>query len=180
MENLESQKSPEKQLKMVDLFSSEMETRIKTEGQIYQRKIETIRGAEQVVEPQTVETHLPDGTLESSVEAKPGEWIITGAKGERFVFSAKKFDGLYESDEKGGYIPRERKVIALKNPFGEAIKISAPWGTTDNPAYQEGSEKCYLVVSLDESGAFTSDRYIIGDEELLLSNYDLASSSRWA
>jgi len=173
MENLESQKSPEKQPKMVDLFSTEMEAKIKNEGQIYQRKVETIRGAEQVVEPQTVETHLPDGTLESSVEAKPGEWIITGAKGEKFVFSAKKFDGLYQSDDKGGYVPRERKVIALKNPFGEPVKISAPWGTPENPSFQEGSENCYLVVSLDEDGAFTSDRYIIGDEELLLSNYDL-------
>jgi hypothetical protein len=47
----------------------------------------------------------------------------------------------------------------------------APWGTPENPAYQEGGEKCYLVVSLDETGAFTADRYIIGDEELLLSNY---------
>ena len=156
---------------MVDLHNPEMEEKIKNEGQIYQRKIEPIRGAEQVTEVQVVETHLPDGTLESSVEAKPGEWIITGAKGERFVFSAKKFDGLYESDASGGYIPRERKVVALKNPFGEAVKIFAPWGTPENPAYQEGSEKCYLVVSLDESGAFTSDRYIIGDEELLLSNY---------
>ncbi len=171
MENLESQKSPEKQPQMVDLFSPEMETKIKSAGQIYQRKIEAIRGAEQATEPQTVETHLPDGTLESSVEAKPGEWIITGAKGEKFVFSAKKFDGLYESNDKGRYIPRERKVVALRNPFGEAVKISAPWGTPENPAYQEGSEKCYLVISLDESGAFTSDRYIIGDEELLLSNY---------
>jgi hypothetical protein len=175
MENLESQKSPEKRPKMVDLFSPGMETKMKNYGRIYQRKIEAIRGAEQVIEPQIVETHLPDGTLESSVEAKPGEWIITGAKGERFVFSAKKFDGLYESDEKGGYIPRERKVVALKNPFREAGKISAPWGTPDNPAYQEGSEKCYLVISLDENGSFTSDRYIIGDEELLLSNYALAS-----
>lgn len=171
MEKLESQKKPEKQPKMVDLFSSEMETKIKNEGQIYQRKIEAIRGAKQVTESQTVETHLPDGTLESSVEAKPGEWIITGAKGEKFVCSAKKFDGLYESDDKGGYIPREHKVVALRNPFGEAVKIAAPWGTPENPAYQEGSEKCYLVISLDESGVFTSDRYIIGDEELLLSNY---------
>ena len=171
MEKFEQEKSPEKLPKMVDLFGSEMETKIKNEGQIYQRKIEAIRGAEQVTEPQTVETHLPDGTLESSVEAKPGEWIITGAKGERFVFGAKKFDGLYESDTKGGYVPRERRIVALKNPFGEAVKISAPWGTPENPAYQEGSQKCYLAVSLDGSETFTSDRYIIGDEELLLSNY---------
>ena len=171
MEKFEQEKSPEKQPKKVDLFSSEMETKIKNEGQVYQRKIEPIRGAEQVTEVQVVETHLPDGTLESSVEAKPGEWIITGAKGEKFVFSASKFDGLYESDAEGRYVPRERRVVALKNPFGEAVKISAPWGTPENPAYQEGSEKCYLVVSLDERKAFTSDRYIIGDEELLLSNY---------
>ena len=158
--------------KMVDLFSAEMEEKLKTEGKIYSRKIESIRAAEQVIKSQTVETRLPDGTIESSVEAKEGEWIITGAKGEKFVFSQKKFDGLYDSDGKGGFVPKERKVIALPNPFGEAVKIFAPWGTPEKPAYQEGSEKCFFVASLDESSNFTNDRYIIGDEELLLSNYE--------
>ncbi len=162
----------EQEPKMVDLFDAEMEGRLKTEGKMYRRKIESIRGAEQVTRPQTVETRLLDGTVESSVEAKAGEWIITGAQGEKFVFSQNKFAGLYNPDGNGGFVPKDRKVIALQNPFGGAVKISAPWGTAEKPAYQSGSERCFFVVSLDESGTFTSDRYIIGDEELLLSNYE--------
>jgi len=157
---------------MVDLFSLEMEEKLKTEGKIYHRKIESIRGAEQATRPQTIETHLPDGTLESTVDAKEGEWIITGSKGERFVFSQKKFDGLYDSDGKGGFVPKERRVFAMANSSGGAVRIYAPWGTSEKPAYQDGSGKCFFVASLDESGNFTSDRYIIGDEELLLSNYE--------
>ena len=172
MNEITPYKFAEKQPRMVDLCSSEMEINIKNNGQIYQRKIEPIHGAKQVTEAQIVETRLPDGTLESSVDAKPGAWIITGAKGEKFVFSAKKFDSLYQPDHRGGYIPRERRVAALKNPFSEAVKISAPWGTLENPAYQEGGEQCYFVISLDEAGGFTNDRYIIGDRELLFSNYD--------
>jgi hypothetical protein len=173
---MEGLSTNEREPRMVDLFSAEMEEKLKTEGKIYRRKIEPIRGAEQVTKLQTVETRLPDGTVESSVEAKEGEWIITGAKGEKFVFSQKKFDGLYDSDGKGGFVPKDRKVIAIPNPYGGAVKISAPWGTPEKPAYQDGSEKCFLVVSLDESTNFTNDRYIIGDEELLLSNYEPVSN----
>lgn len=173
---MEGSTTYEQEPKMLDLFNLEMEEKLKIEGKIYRRKIEPIRGAEQVTKPQTIETRLPDGTVESHVEAKEGEWIITGAKGEKFVFSQKKFDGLYDSDGKGGFIPKERKVIAMPNSFGGAVRISAPWGTPEKPAYQDGSKKCFLVVSLGENGDFTNDRYIIGDEELLLSNYEPVSN----
>jgi hypothetical protein len=62
-------------------------------------------------------------------------------------------------------------VIALKNPYQEGVRIAAPWGTPETPAYQEGSAKCFLVISLDEAGNFTNDRYLIGDAELLRANY---------
>lgn len=174
MKDFSPHESAEKQPRVVDLFGAEMEAELKNAGQLYQRKMEsiTIRGAEQATKSQSVETHLPDGTIESSFEAEPGDWIITGAKGERFVFNSKKFDSLYKPDSKGGYIPKDCRVIALKNPFGEAVRIFAPWGTPEKPAYQDGSEKCFFVISLDEAGNYTNNRYIIGDEELLLSNYD--------
>jgi hypothetical protein len=168
--------SPEsiKEPKLVDLFSQQMISKFQVEGKVYQRKIEPIRGAEQLTEERRVQTLLPDGTIESSFNGKLGEWVITGAKGEQFVFTAKKFDSLYNPDGKGGWLPKERKILAIPNHFGSPVKISAPWSTPEKPDFQEGSEKCFFVVSLDEHGNLTNDRYIIGDEQLLLSNYMLA------
>lgn len=168
MENIEKERGP----RLIDLFSDELENLLKTEGKIYQRKIKPIRGAEQVTQPTFVETRLPDGTLESIQDAKTGDWIITGSKGEKFVFSDKKFHNLYISDGKEGWIPRERKIIAIPNPFNEPVRISAPWGTPEKPAYQDGNDRAMLVAELSPDGAMTQDRYIIGDYEMLLSNYE--------
>lgn len=164
--------NPEKEPQFVDLFSHEIEEKLKAEGKIYRRKIEPIRAAEQVQEAQPVETKMPNGTIESTQDAKPGDWIITGSKGERFVFTDEKFHKLYEPDKQGGWIPKERKIIAMQNPFGERIRISAPWGSPENPAFQDGSENAVLAVEIGSDGTLTKDRYIIGDEEMLLNNYE--------
>lgn len=165
--------SSEKEPRSVDLFSAEMESQLKETGNVYRRKIEPIRGAEQVASATVVETRLPDGTLESTQEAKEGDWVITGTKGERFVFTDKKFHDLYDSDGKGCWVPKERKIVAIKNPFSEPVRIMAPWGTPEKPAYQDGSEKSMLVAGMAADGTLTKDRYIIGDEEMLLNNYSL-------
>jgi hypothetical protein len=148
-----------------------MENLLMTQGKIYKRKIKPIRGAEQVIRETRVETKLPDGTSESVQDAKTGDWIITGSKGERFVFTDKKFKDLYESNPQGEWVPRKRTIIALHNPFGENVRISAPWGTPENPAYQDGSSKAMLISEISPDGNLTTDRYIIGDEEMLLNNY---------
>lgn len=157
----------EKQPVLADLFSEEFETCFKTNGKVYRRKIEPIRGAQQIAEATVVETRLPDGTLESTQEAKSGDWIITGSKGENFVFTDKKFQSLYNSNGTGGWVPKERKIVAISNPFGQSVRINAPWGGT-----QDGSEKAVLVAEIGPDGSMTKDRYIIGDEEMLLSNYE--------
>ncbi|KKP31678.1 MAG: hypothetical protein A2312_04200 [Candidatus Staskawiczbacteria bacterium RIFOXYB2_FULL_32_9] len=156
---------------LIDLFSEELERQFLENGKVYSRKIEPILGAEKVSISQVVETKLPDGTLESTQEAKDGDWIITGTKGEKFVFTDKKFQDLYDSDGKGEWLPKKRKIIAMSNPFGGFVRISAPWGTQENPAFQDGSDKCMFVVGLDKDGNLTQDRYIIGDEQMLLNNY---------
>lgn len=166
------QESIQEEPQSVDLFSSELENLLTMEGKTYLRKIEPIKGARQVTEATVVETHLPDGTLESTQDAKVGDWIITGSKGEEFVFTNSKFNNLYEDSGNGEYMPRERKIIAIQNPFGKSVRISAPWGTLEKPAYQDGSEKCMLVAELASDGALTKDRYIIGDNEMLLNNYN--------
>lgn len=172
MENIDQLiSSKENRPREIDLFSEELENQIKREGQIYLRKIEPIVGAEQVHNAQKVQTILSDGTLESEVEAQPGDWIITGSKGERFVFKDAKFKDLYDERTEGVYVPKKRKIIALKNPLGEPIRIVAPWSTSEKQEYQDGSEKAMLVLSLNEYNQLTKDRYLIGDEELLLNNY---------
>ena len=165
--------NPEREPSLIDLFSAGMEAKLR-EGKVYRRKIEPIRGAKQVTEPTPVETRLPDGTLESTQDANAGDWIITGSKGEQFVFTDKKFQGLYESDGKGGWLPRERKIVAIPNPVGLPVRISAPWGTPEKPAYQDGSDKAMLVAELSPDGTLTKDRYIIGDQEMLFNNYNPA------
>lgn len=162
----------ETQESIVDTFGAELVDKWKSEGKLYRRKIEPIVDAEKVTEAKVVETKLPDGTVESSQKAKAGDWIITGSKGEKFVFTQAKVDSLYTVGEDGKFMPRERKILALKNPSGKPIKINAPWGTPEKPDYQSGTEDCMLVVSLDDNGEMTNDRYIIGNEEMLLNNYE--------
>lgn len=171
MENLN-----ERQELLIDTFGQELVDKWGTEGKLYRRKIEPILDAEKVTEVRVVETKLPNGTVESSQEAKIGDWIITGSKGEKFVFTQAKVDSLYTLGEDGKFIPRERKILVLKNLFAKPIKINAPWGTPEKPDYQSGTENCMLVVSLDDSGKMTKDRYIIGDEEMLLGNYEPVSN----
>lgn len=173
MEKIKQEKKP----RFIDLFSQELENKLKTEGKIYRRKKEPIQGARQVTEATVVETRLPDGTIESTRDAKPGDWVITGSKGERFVLTDKKFHSLYESDDNGAWIPREWRIIAIPNPFGESVRISAPWGTPEKPAYQDGSEKAMFVAKLSSDGTMTENRYIIGDYEMLLNNYDSAENN---
>jgi len=168
MENRSTESEPV----FIDTKGQDLIDRWRVSGRLYKRKIEPIKHAQKLEAEELVETRLPDGTQESSKLGKPGDWKITGSKGEQFVFSQAKFDSLYEADGQGGYVARERKILALKNPFNKPIRILAPWSTHEEPATQDGSENCMLVVSLDENGELTSDRYIIGDEEMLLSNYE--------
>ena len=161
---------PEQEPQFIDLFSVELEDQLRM-GQKYKRKIEPIKGAEQVAKDCSVQTILPDGTIESEQDARLGDWIITGSKDERFVFTDKKFHSLYETDGEKNWIPRERKIVAIHNPLGRSIRISAPWGTPEKPAYQDGSNQAMLVAELSADGNMTMDRYIIGDEEMLLNNY---------
>ena len=158
------------QYTFIDLFSKLIEEQLLA-GTVYKRKIEPIKGAQQVSEQIMIETRLPDGTLESTQNANPGDWIITGSKGEKFVFSDTKFQSMYNLDGQGGWIPKERKIVAIPNPVGTPIRISAPWGTPEKPAFQDGSEKAILAAEIGIDGQITKDRYIIGDQEMLLNNY---------
>ena len=105
-----------------------------------------------------------DGTerVEAINTANPGDAIITGNKGERYVVGAEDFNKLYEplTDENGvitdgKYLPKN-VVKCMNNPTGQEIIIDAPWG-----GEQTGGADCMIVESqvngdkyLTERGAF--------------------------
>ncbi len=100
-----------------------------------------------------------DGTerVETINTANPGDAIVTGKKGERYVVSAEDFSKLYEplTDENGvitdgRYLPKNI-VKCMKNPTGQEIIIDAPWG-----GEQTGRADCMIVES-----QINGDRYLI-------------------
>ena len=100
-----------------------------------------------------------DGTerVETVNTANPGDAIITGKKGERYVVGAEDFGKLYEplTDENGviingRYLPKN-VVRCMKNPTGQEIIIDAPWGGD-----QTGGADCMIVES-----QINGDRYLI-------------------
>lgn len=100
-----------------------------------------------------------DGTerVETVNTANPGDAIVTGKKGERYVVSADDFRKLYEplTDENGmitdgRYLPKN-VVKCMKNPTGQEIIIDAPWG-----GKQTGGADCMILES-----QINGDRYLI-------------------
>ena len=100
-----------------------------------------------------------DGTkrVETVNTANPGDAIVTGKKGERYVVSADDFRKLYEplTDENGmitdgRYLPKNI-VKCIKNPTGQEIIIDAPWG-----GEQTGGADCMIVES-----QINGDKYLI-------------------
>ncbi len=79
---------------------------------------------------------------------------------------------MYTVDEDGSVTPRERRVLAMQNPYGTPVRIEAPWSTPENPQTQDGTPEAMLTFGLDDAGELTDDRYIIGDREMLLANYE--------
>ena len=158
--------------KEIDLFDTEVTTLLHQNGELFRRKIQSIAGVREPVTEEIIET-IVNGILESKNTAHPGvDKIITGSRGEEFVLSKEKFDSLYSTDEDGTVTPRERLVLAMKNPYSRPIRIEAPWSTPDNYQTQDGTSEAMLTFGLDEAGELTSDRYIIGDLEMLLANYE--------
>lgn len=110
---------------------------------------------------QEIKTIITEGDGTKRVEtvntANPGDAIVTGKKGERYVVSAEDFSKLYEplKDENGAitdgrYLPKNI-VKCMKNPTGQEIIIDAPWD-----GKQTGGADCMIVES-----QINGDRYLI-------------------
>lgn len=109
--------------------------------------------------PETIVTQIMiNGKPESTVEAKPGDWIITNPGKERYCISWEKFIDLYIPNPQIGnqFIP-QGKIKAIQNPFKQAIKIMTSFGE------QLGDENCWIADGLDKAGNRKNELYLIAD-----------------
>ncbi|WP_405136722.1 hypothetical protein [Nocardia sp. NBC_01388] len=143
------------------------------DGDVYRKKGSTVVRARQAQGGERVRTVLADGHVEvgKPVVARPGQMILTGAKGEQWVFNASRpveeglaaFAAEYEpTGTPGAYRSTgEAKVRAIRNPTGGDIVIAPPW---DPNGEQFGKADCWIVAKLVR-GQMGPDRYIVGSEE---------------
>jgi hypothetical protein len=119
------------------------------EGKIY-RKTGEYRAIR--AEAQTpVETVLASGMKETKNTALPGDYIVTGIGGERYVVKPDVFAARYEQKPgaTGVFLARGH-VKAIPNPFNRPLHIVAPWGEI-----QHGAADCMVVDIYDPA---TSER----------------------
>ncbi len=92
-----------------------------------------------------VKTVLADGTTETKNIAEPGDYVVTGVGGERWVVKPETFQARYalKPGKKIVYLARG-EAVAVKNPFGRPISIMAPWGEK-----QYGAANCMIADVFD-------------------------------
>ena len=89
-------------------------------ARLSQDKIEVAKAEQEVV---TVLAGKP----ETKNVAKPGDYIVTGTLGERYVVAGNRFDRLYEADPgKPGEFRSKGTVLAVL--LTEPVTFKAPWG----------------------------------------------------
>jgi hypothetical protein len=67
------------------------------------------------------------GKPETKNLAKPGDYIVTGPAGERYVIAGNRFDRLYEADPaRPGEFRSKGTVLAVL--LTEPVTFKAPWG----------------------------------------------------
>lgn len=95
----------------------------------------------------------------------PGEWIITnplqqpGDRANNYPVPNETFMSRYESTNQPGHYRAKGKARIIKNPTGQKVVITAPWGGD-----QTGDEECYFcAVCKDETLETISpdNRYIL-------------------
>lgn len=94
------------------------------------RKTAMVRKSEvRRAEAEEAVSTMINGAEETRNTARPGDYIVTGGQGERWVITAAKFGDLYEEDrsDPSRYISKNR-VRALK--VNENTEMKAPWGET--------------------------------------------------
>ena len=111
----------------IEASASALADALDRHGQRY-RKVAQVR-ARRAGQETAVKTVLADGTLETENIAEPGDYIVTGAGGERWVVKPGTFEARYvlKPGRKTVYAARGQ-AVAVENPYRPPISIMAPWG----------------------------------------------------
>lgn len=89
-------------------------------ARLTQDKIEVAKAEQEVVT-------ILAGKPETRNVAKPGDYIVTGTLGERYVIAGNRFDRLYEPDPgRPGEFRSKGTVLAVL--LTEPVTFKAPWG----------------------------------------------------
>ncbi len=144
----------------VDKNESAIADALDKHGKVY-RKVAQVH-ARRATQETAVKTVLADGTWETNNIAEPGDYVVTGAGGERYVVKSETFKVRYapKRGRKAVYLARGQ-IVAFKNPFGRPICLKAPWGEM-----QYGSEDCMIADALDPATQqLAGEPYLIAGEE---------------
>ncbi len=116
---------------------------LERDGKIYRKEAEVEAVCASTRTP--VETVLADRTRETDNVAEPGDYIVTGGDGERWVVKPETFQARYvlKRGRKHVYIGRGQ-VMAVENPYRRPISIMAPWGER-----QHGAADCMIADIFD-------------------------------
>ena len=92
-----------------------------------------------------VETVLADGRKETRNVASPGDFVVTGPGGERYVVKPEVFAARYERKRGARDVYfAHGEIIAVPNPLGRAIRFRASWGEV-----QTGAPDCMIADMFD-------------------------------
>ena len=130
------------------------------DGKLYRKNGEFRATRVSVATP--VETILADGREETKNVATPGDFVVTGPGGERYVVKPEVFAARYGRRRGTGDVYLARgEIIAVPNPLGRAIRFRAPWGEA-----QTGAADCMIADMFDPATRKRAGSpYIVGRAE---------------
>jgi hypothetical protein len=129
-------------------------------GKLYRKTGEVRATRADVATP--VETVLASGHRETKNVAAPGDYIVTGQFGERYVVKPDVFASRYEPKPGTSDVYLARGYVrAAPNPLGRAIHHVAPWGEI-----QFGQADCMIADIYDPAeGKRAGKPYLIARAE---------------
>jgi hypothetical protein len=143
-----------------DCVKRAMAEALDRDGKLYRKNGEFRATRVSVATP--VETILADGREETKNVATPGDFVVTGPGGERYVVKPEVFAARYGRKRGTGDVYLARgEIIAVPNPLGHAIRFWASWGEA-----QTGAADCMIADMFDPATRKRAGRpYIIGRAE---------------
>ena len=143
-----------------DAVKRAMEEALDRDGKPYRKNGEFRATRVSVATP--VETILADGRKETRNIAAPGDFVVAGPGGERYVVKPEVFAARYERKRGAGDVYLARgEIIAVANPLGRPICFWASWGEA-----QTGAADCMIADMFDPATRKRAGRpYIIGRAE---------------